>query len=371
MNEIKQKIINFEHWLSSGMKSDMPNNIPEELLKLIKESGDAYAFYRNNLYDEFCTDKTDIDLISEFNNFMEESVLLDEHKEIVEYYSDEKITDIFNSKRLNIFEIYEEGTKKGLSQNSCFLYQSYYEIEIILKIFASIVILNKEKRLELAHQNLKDRSNRLKKGICIDFIKARLKDYPNLLNVFTNAYNIKLRNTIGHNNYKISQNSLTSFDNSIKIEKDEFFKSLYQIQILNNRLLSYFSSKSINNLELIKNGILSIGCGVIDNSAVLAIHQLDYFYKLDLEKNWLQKVEFRINQTKIETNLFTKSLLVGEYNEEYKNWLNLVRKKDKLKVLVQSIKRTDKISSNKIIIDCGVFEVSNEFIEKTIDYKII
>lgn len=371
MNEIKQKIINFEHWLSSSMKSDMPDNIPRELLKLIKESGDAYAFYRNNLYNEYCVDKTDINLNSEFTSFMEESVLMDEHKEIVKYYSNEKIIDVFNSKRLNIFEIYQENNKTGLSQNSCFLYQSYYEIEIILIIFASIGILNKEKRLELTHQNLRDRSSRLKKGVCIDFIKSRLKNYPTLLNVFTNAYNLKLRNTIGHNNYKISQNTLKSFDNSIKIEKDEFFKSLYQIQILNNRLLNYFSSKNINKLELIKNGILSIGCGVIDNSAVLAIHQLDCFYRLDFEKKWLQKVEFRINETKIETNLFTKSKLVGEYNEQYKNWLNLLRNKNKLKVIIQPIKRTDRISSNKIIIDCGEFEVSNEFIDKSINYEII
>ncbi|MDR6239964.1 hypothetical protein [Aureibacter tunicatorum] len=370
MKELSQKIMNFEHWISSGLKSKCPDNIPLELLMLFKESGDAYAFYRNYLFRVHFISNNDINLINEFFDFINSCDVFSDFKKLIEFYSINKQVDLFNDKRENVFEIAMEKPKDGLSQNACFLYQSYYEIETLLLIFVSIVKLKTKNRLDLELYNFKDRKGRLKKGNCIDYIKPKLKDYPILQAVFSSAYNIQLRNTIGHNDYRIIDNTIQSYDGKSIIDKDDFFKSLYDIQHLNNLLINYFSSKNIGESLLFNCGVLSMGYGIVNGNVVLVIYQLECFFDLDISKDWLNKVYILITKSDFKIDVNAKTKLTRPVNQLFEIWLCELTKESKLKVIVQSIRPKIKESSQVINIECGDFEILSNKLEKNVEYEI-
>lgn len=364
------RISNYENWISSECKGEIPDNMQKELLKLFSESQDAYTYYRNYLFSKSADLNDESIEISEFIKFLVTSNHLNEHSELIRHYSKEDTLNNFKDKRMNIVEIASENTKTGLSQNACFLYQSYYEIETILLIFASFAILNNEHRAELHHNNLRDRSGRLKKGVCIDYVKTRLKEFPRLLTTFSSAYNVKLRNTIGHNNYRIKEESIESIDGSIKVAQDEFFESLYNLQKLNNFLIYYFSSNSINENDLKDCGILSIGFDFDNDKPVLIVHQLECFYQLDNDKSWFKKVEFNMRENLLETVLSYRTPMKGVLNEQLLDWLETLKSQRLLKVIIQSIMPPVSDTANLIQIDCGSFEICDENYETEIEYKI-
>ena len=370
MRDLRHKILNFENWISSGLKGDCPDNIPIELMKLIKESGDTYSMYRNYLYQTLYICDNGNELIKEFDEFMSCSDNLSEHEDIINFYSDDKNVEVFQDKRFNVFEISLEKPKNGISQNACFIYQSYYEIETILIIFASVGILNTSNQLDLKLHNLRDKKGKLRKGNCIDFIKPKLRNYPLLQKTFDNAYNIQLRNTIGHNDYRITENTIQSLDKKIKVTQDDFFQSLYNIQNLNNLLVNYFSTKIIDTDLLLDSGVISIGCGISDNNAILIVHQLECFFELDNKKDWLENVEFTIDSYNVRTNVNAKSTLVGKYDNRFQEWLKTVKSEKLLSVLIQSVRPRMNESVEFITLDFGEFEVLNNEIEKEVNYKI-
>ena len=201
-------------------------------------------------------------------------------------------------------------------------------------------------------------------------LEARLKEFPILLNLFSLAYNTKLRNTIGHNSYRISNNTVESLDGKIKVNQNEFYESLYNLQKLNNFLIYSFSTISVNINQIKDCGILSIGFAFEDKIPVLAIHQLDCFFYIDTVKEWLRIVRFDICGDELKTNLDSKTPLKGIYNDELKIWFSALEKEEFLKVRFQPIEPHTDEKAECIEIDCGVFQVCDDFFENKIKYKI-
>lgn len=365
-----QKISNYENWISSGCKGELKDDFQKELFKLASHSKDAYTFYRNYLY------KKSIELnglqaeLDEFIQFLNENNNLPEHSDLVNNYSLDSTIDTFDNKRMNVTEIASETRMTGISQMSCFLYQSYYEIETVLLVLASFGVLNNESRYEVDFNNLKDRSGNLKKGVCVDFIKAKLRNYPKLLKFFTSAYNPKLRNTIGHNNYKINNDCIESLDSSISIDKSEFIESIYNLQKLNNFLIYYFSTNSVENEKLKDVGVLSVGFATDNENPVLVLHQLECFYHIDSSGKWLTNVEFKLSKDTVETNLSTKSKFTGP-NLNLDTWFDKLKGKDNLTVVIEAIRPPVIERKGLLNLDCGQFETCGVRNEIKLDYKII
>lgn len=367
--QLRKRITNYEHWISSGCIGTLPQNTQRELFEIFNESPDVYTFYRNYLWSLLIESDGESDELLEFLEFLNHSKANNKYEEIVNFF-ETKTLNSFEKKRINIFEITSEASVQGLSQVSCFLYQSYYEIESILLLFASIGILNSKGIADTKLNNLRDKSGRLKKGVAINFIKEKLKSYPKLLNLFSSAYNVKLRNTIGHNNYQINRDLIESLDSEIKVSKPDFFTSLHDLQKLNNFLIFFYSSSRLTENDFKSKGAISIGFEEDEHECLLYVFQLECFFNIDKDKEWFDKVTFSIEGDYIRTTLPTTKQMKGKYDERMELWLKKQKRNNKLTVVFQSIRPQMGEGDQIIEIEHGNFTICDQQIELKCDYEI-
>ncbi|RBA28163.1 hypothetical protein [Flavobacterium tibetense] len=333
---LRDRILNFEHWISSDFKLEKPKIFQRELLKLFSEDKNAFFYYRNWLYT-LLLNKEEQKSLEEFKKILDLRIGTSKHNNLIKHYSGNEHSEIFSQKRLNTFEIALEMTNSNLNHNTCFLYQQYYEIEILLCVFFSFLELNINEKIEIELANFKDRNGNLKKGVLINNIKSKLENYQLIYNLFETAFNSKIRNTIGHNNYKIINDKIVSLDGKISASNQEVFKSIYSLQTLNNFLLNYFSSKSICNKNLNNSGILGVAFDYDEDLPVLLVCQLSCFY--DFGKfDWADKIFFTINNNQLETNIGFQSSMIGTFSKDLENsWFKLLSNNKKLKIYMLSI----------------------------------
>jgi hypothetical protein len=361
---LKEKVINFEHWLSSGKVQKLPNNIPHEMLKLLDESEDAYMYYRNYLFVKYFIIPEDVEVFEEFKNLIDTIPDKSGIKLIFDSFSKDKFTEIYKSKRLNVHEIALSSSGVEFTRNSCFLYQSFYEIEMPLLLLSSFIILMKKNEVEITHQSFRDKKNNLVKGKCISFIKSGLQKHPALQNAFSIAYNVKLRNTIGHNDYEIDNEFIKSIQTNEKVSKEKFQYGLHYLQLFNNLTLYYFTSYN-NDIDSLKGyGVLSVGFAIYKEVPVLSLYQLECFYRIQPKEKWLKKVKFETkNNISFSTKFSSKISFSGEMDSKMKDWINALRKFKTIKtVIVPIVNLGENYSGEKILkTDCGDFTLLEEY----------
>lgn len=356
---LRNRILNFENWISSDFKLDEPKIFQRELLKLFEENKDAFFFYRNWLF-ALLLNKDEQDGLNEFKNILDFKIGTSKHENLLSDFLDNNSSKIFSQKRLNTFEIALEVPDLNLNQSTCFLYQQYYEIEILFLVLYSFIVLNESDKIETNLDKFRDRKGNLRKGVLIDNLKSKLRSYPLTHNLFEKAYNSKLRNTIGHNNYKIVGDTIVSLnDETITVSKNDVFKAIYSMQTLNNYLLNYFACKSISNENLQNAGILGMAFGLEGKRPVLSVFQLNCFYNLG-DFQWAKKVRFNIINDQLETNFGFQAPMIGTFSEELEqNWFNPLNEEEKLKVyLTPIIPRNEE--SDYITLDVGDFIVAED-----------
>ncbi|MGO1520220.1 MAG: hypothetical protein ACTHZ7_14525 [Sphingobacterium sp.] len=366
---LRNRILNFEHWISSDFKLDEPVIYQRELLKLFSENKDAFFYYRNWLFT-LLLNRDEQDALTEFKNILVFKVGTSKHDQLLKHFLENNSSEIFSQKRLNAFEIALQAPNANLNQNTCFLYQQYYEIEILFLVLYSFITLNESDTIETDLNNFRDRSGKLRKGVLIDNLKSKLRPYPLTHKLFETAYNSKIRNIIGHNSYKIVEDAIESLDDStIKLSKDEVFKAIYSIQSLNNNLLNYFSSKSTLNDNLQNEGILGMAFGFEGELPVLSIFQLSCFYHLG-DFQWAEKIIFSIRHNQLETNFGFQSPMIGPYSKELEQiWFNPLRERKKLRIyLTPIVPRNEEVDF--ITLDVGDFVITEDVKPIGLEYEI-
>ena len=366
---LRNRILNFEHWVSSDFKLDEPVVYQRELLKLFSEDKNAFFYYRNWLFT-LLLNEDEQRALTEFKNILDFKVGSSKHDQLLKHFLENNSSEIFSQKRLNAFEIALQSPNADLNQNTCFLYQQYYEIEILFIVLYSFITLNKNDNIETELNKFRDRNGNLKKGVLIDNLKAKLRPYSLTHKLFENAYDSKIRNVIGHNNYKIAKDIIESLDDSaVKLSKDEVYRAIYSIQSLNNNLLYYFSSKSILNDNLENEGILGMAFGLEEELPVLSIFQLGCFYSLG-DFKWAQKITFSIHNNQIETNFGFQSPIIGSYSKELEEiWFKPLRERKKLRIyLTPIVPRNEEVDF--ITLDVGDFVVVEDGKLIDLEYEI-
>lgn len=366
---LRNRILNFEHWISSDFKLDEPKIFQRELLKLFSENKDAFFYYRNWLFS-LLLNKDEQDALTEFKNVLDFKVGTSIHEQLLKHYLENNSSEIFSKKRLNTFEIALQAPNTNLNQCTCFLHQQYYEIEILFLVLYSFIVLNESDTIETNLNNFRDKKGKLIKGVLIDNLKSKLRPYPFTHKLFETAYNSKIRNTIGHNNYKIVGDTIVSIeDETITVSKTDVFKAIYTMQSLNNYLLNYFSSKSISNENLQNAGILGMAFGLEGQRPVLSIFQLSCFYHLG-DFQWANKIQFNISNNQSETNFGFQTPMIGPFSKGLEQmWFNPLREEKKLRVyLTPIIPRNDEIDF--ITLDVGDFVVTEDGKPIDLEYEI-
>lgn len=211
----------------------------------------------------------------------------------------------------------------------------------------------------------------MRKGVLIDSLKSKLILYPLTHKLFEAAYNPKIRNIIGHNNYKIVDETIVSLeDETITISKFDIFKAIYSIQSLNNYLLNYLSCKSIPIANLQNAGILGMAFGLEGKHPVLSIFQLSCFYQIG-NFRWAKKIQFSISDNQVETNFGFQVPMIGPFSKELEQiWFKPLRDEKELRVyLTPIIPRNEQI--NFITLDVGDFVVLEDRKPIDLEYEII
>jgi len=366
---LRNRIVNFENWISSDFKLDEPVIYQRELMKLFSENKEAFYYYRNWLFT-LLLNSDEQDSLREFKNILDFKVGTSKHDQLLKHFLENNSSEIFSQKRINTFEIAVQAPNSNLSQNTCFLYQQYYEIEIIFLVLYSFITLNESDTIETDLNNFKDRSGRLRKGALIDNLKSKLRPYSLTHKLFEDAYNSKIRNIIGHNNYKIDGDAIESLENrTIKLSKVEVFKSIYSIQSLNNYLLNYFSSKSVLNDDLQNAGILGMAFGLEEKRPVLSIFQLSCFYLLG-DFKWAEKIVFNVSNSQLETNFGFQTPMIGPYSKELEQiWFNPLREEKELRIyLTPIVPRNEEVDF--ITLDVGDFVVIEDGKPIDLEYEV-
>lgn len=366
---LRNRILNFEHWISSDFKLDEPVIYQRELLKLFSENKDAFHFYRNWLFT-ILLDKDERDSLAEFKNILDFKVGTSKHNQLLKNFLENNSSEIFSQKRINTFEIALQAPNSNLNQNTCFLYQQYYEIEVLFLVIFSFITLNESDTIDTELNKFKDTNGRLKKGVLIDYLKSKLTPYPLTHKLFTAAYNSKIRNLIGHNNYKIVGDKIESLeDSTIKLNKLEVFKSIYSMQSLNNYLLNHFSSKNILNDDLQNAGILGMAFGLEGELPVLNIFQLSCFFHLG-DFQWANKIIFSIRNNELEADFGFQSPMIGPFFEELEQiWFNPSRENKKLRIYLTPIVPRDE-EVDFITLDVGEFVITEDGKPIELEYEI-
>jgi hypothetical protein len=373
---LQNKIRNFEHWLYSETSTPIPENIPHELFELLKQSEEAYQFYRNYLHEKYYVSNYEIfPVYNEFRKIITKIKNEKEFNEIVEHFSKENIIEQFINKNTNVHEISLVNDIDKINRNTCFLYQSYYEIETPLLMTISFLELYENQKKDIEHRAFRDRRGNILKGKCINHIKEKFQNFPILKHFFSLAYNIELRNTIGHNDYIIKNNSIISLKSNKQIvKKDEFQNSLFCIQTFNNLLINIMTSVTFNYNNLYDKGFLSTTFGIYENQPILILHQLECFYYLDENKDWIKKVNLDIvNGTTLETSVESSSIfLKGKINNSLSIWLKELESNQKLLVSIIPINNIEDSSEKNNVFKIGnsKYSLNETYLNKTTEFKI-
>ena len=140
--DVCSQVFNYENWISGGCKNDFPKSMRHELRKLSTESKEAYSFYRNYLFKECLIYKNSSQKLESFLELLSPNESTKNYNKLIDYYGalDVKL-DRYLVQRDNAFEIGMALRSSEITHQACHLYQSSYEVELILLALASFLKL--------------------------------------------------------------------------------------------------------------------------------------------------------------------------------------------------------------------------------------
>jgi hypothetical protein len=369
IRELKQKFVNYEHWLISGFTDPKPAELPVEYLKLFNQKPEAYNIYRQATFKFI----QQLSGRCEILNGLEKLVASltkrnsDGFSQITDFFNSLDLTSKFKEEWSNTFETSKLIQKNEITHEICYFYQSKYEIDELLFFLAAIRKLLTDNIVDLSLKNLRDKRGAIKKGVMVDYISAGLKKYPKLKYAIDKAYIPKLRNTIGHNNYTIRDGLIKSLDGTITVSQKEFFESLYNIQELHNSIIWILANIGCrNDLKTTCDcGIISIGFGYDKKNIlpVINLFQLWCFFENDTHRTWLKKVVFETKNKELHTLFTPIASFKGLITSALVDWLKDTRCRGNVLIKISSVIPFIGDEDLKLELGWGTYQVTADHFE--------
>jgi hypothetical protein len=336
--------IKYESWIQQ--ENALPiheDDIPPAYQTIFMQSEEAYSFYRHSLI-YFMKDITDEgEIHQELYKLINQ--MINSEPENYERFKllQDSLFNNFNNRWNNVFQFTRLFTdlrieRVELNQITLSAYQSKYEIDEILILLAVLRKVISDSILDTELNNLRDRSGRLRKGVAVDYIISGLQSFPKLAEAISKAYLPKLRNSFGHNDYKIIEGNLYSLNNELIASNKEFIEAFYNIQEVQNTVLwaiSYYNC--IENLENILDcGVLSIGYHHDKEQQVPEIQlcQLWCFFQYDTSRDWLNKVVVSKSRNTIKTEFTENYSISGDIIPVIGSWLEKAKQYCEVQVTI-------------------------------------
>jgi len=319
-----------QNWKTKNAEGKPPISIDWVWTHIFENCNQGIDFYNFSLFLFYNSLLSDNKIIDELESLIAELESMDSHKLLTafKFLKQEKIAVGFNSGSINLLEILEIiNYSPNISQQHCFLYQQAYELEEILLVLAVILELYNTGNLNYPPSNLMDSKGNLKKGNAILYIVSRIDQtkFPELYGAVNSAYNIDLRNTIGHNKYKRYDDKITATNNSnVCISKDVFFHSLISFFKLKNSVLNVMQKERDTSklLQMSNCGILNFGFYVLEGKPVLEIMQLWCFQEINNSQDWVKSIKIEIRNDSADISCGSYISRGIQINENFENWIN-------------------------------------------------
>lgn len=335
--KLASRFARHEQWVQSGCpEAVLPEDPVPGYTVLSHENPLAYGLYRDSLLIFFAQFHGNRQIFSELDKLINNNEK--QHAKEMESFwqAHREPTDKFRVQWGNLFYPY---ITTSLTPENCFKYQQKYEVEFPLITLAQLGLITAKGIFDQTLTRFQDRAGKHKKGVLVDYILMQLRPYPNLFRVLEWAYNPRLRNTIGHNEYQIVSDEIKSIDGNIKVTKVEFFRGLLALQDVQNAVLWLMVRQRVPNIELAKCGIHSIGFGEYQSEGLstLEVFQLEPFRSLDEQAKWLTDIYFEmLHPGKVRYSLASTTMREGPTNEKVLAWLKVAQERNKVLCIFRS-----------------------------------
>ncbi len=375
IKDLEKKFSLYENWLLSGQPDPMPTNIPLEYVKLSEQSPKAYVFYRQSMIKFVKELSGKFDIYNELKGLIDNLKRMDinNYQKIIDHFNSAELLEKTKYKWANVFDILSSFKSNEITHQGCFYYQQKYEIDIFLYFLTVIRKYLTKNDVDFTLAEFRDKNQSLRKGAMVNYIIADFKNYPRILNAVKSAYNHKLRNTIGHNNYKIQNGVLKSLDNTISVSRDEFFEACYFIQEIQNAIVWVMSNlycQSIAN-SVKECGVASTFFSFDTKESVINLYQLWSFFNIDLEKKWLEKIIIKNIGNELQVNLTKNIYYKGEMTPEFSKWYELIKDAREINLIVTPIVPYTGDRKAKINLKWGEYQSNGENYECKLPVEII
>ena len=363
--------IAYENWILGGCReTEFPPYFPREYFLISGRSMPAYDYYRDVLYHYVKQARGEGRVLDDIQELYTEAETRspNEMRLLNEYCDSDDFGNQFTTQYSNVFE-QTVGISREITHNVLHAYQAKYEIVGILFILENLLRIREGQLFDRQLEYLSDSRGRMLKGRAVNSVFTRLENKPNLKHLFGLGYFRDLRNTVGHNEYRITGNHIESLDGNISISKEEFFKSFDAIMDLQNVVKWVFSirRKRTSIPHLSQQGLLTVmfrRFELLFNT--ITCYQLWCFSNEDHNKCWLKSIGFSRMGTDLRTTLTEAAKTQGALEPGLEFQISRLEIGDKLRCRIIPISPYIDPRKEPIFLDCGMFEKAGPSIDKEI-----
>jgi hypothetical protein len=356
------KFAEHERWIQGGCSEGKePSDPMPAFLALASQDPKAYGLYR----DYMLLYLADLNGYGDFFNQFLKLITECESKYPAEmalfWKAHENPTEKFREQWRNLFDPF---TTSSLTHQNCYKYQQKYEVEFVLIVLAQLRQINSGKSFDASLDRFCDNKGKFKKGVIANYIIDGFQKSPKIKNILNSAYDPKLRNIIGHNEYKICNDAIKSLDGKYTVKEHQFFYSYRCLQEVHNAILWLFSHDRSPNKKIAYCGVPSIGFD-LDMSGTklpnLIVYQINTFRQLDPEAEWLKEVVFSIDNGIITTSVSLSDKHYCKYTENLEAFIKYAIKAGKINVNLYPIMPCVHKEDHAIKTDWGEFCLYGSF----------
>ncbi|MCX5781807.1 MAG: hypothetical protein NT145_03755 [Elusimicrobia bacterium] len=375
IDELTLRFGRHEDWINSGCETNKrPENPIKEYFLLGKQNTKAYNYYRHKLYYFIRWARNSskyIDEISDLFKIAKKNAI--EMEKLASFVKTEDIHRKFKNQFHNSIEIFDENISKIINHKIIYFYQQKYEIEFVLIFLFQLINIIMKGSYDSDLNKFRDTKGKLIKGKIIENIISGTKSFPEIKKIIEKAYNKDLRNTIGHNEYRLKNECVYSMDGKITISKDKFMESLFVLQEIQNAVLwlifTYFDEDDLNETK--KCGIVSIGYSPNGMSPKIYLFQLWPFFEIS-DASWIEEVSINVEKERMETKIWDGSIFTGEYDKDMREWVETATKnKNNVEISLIAVLPNIFLGENLMQTpEWGEFFITNDILTRHINISI-
>ena len=346
MSDLHNLVIWYEDSIWDGtLKNLNDNEVPHGYRAVFKCNPEAYQFHRHTMVNYVTKFQKSSSL---YNEFLQIKNMLENYDSqnndcIRKYLSEDKslnklVDRMSNVRKLSNSLIEKSNGNIEITLERLNYYVQVYEVTEYLRFMVLVIQIIQNKGPNVIPSGIIDRKGNVVKGRILQTINDELSAFPVIREYFSCAYKAALRNSIGHNNYRIKNGNFYDLDGSIEITKSEFQEILFKIQEIQMAIFNTMNLHSIDKNKIRDCGLLTIGYqSDYLGQPILNLFELWSFSDISRDYSWIRKIEVRANSGNIKLKINGRVEFKTLWDKELNLWFERVKDLKSITVRVVTI----------------------------------